>query len=64
MATKNFKTIYYPTSGEVFWLQDSNNLNIDKKCQIIAKWQVLTKNAKIHDGKNMKTIPLPLKTMQ
>ena len=30
----------------------------------MKKLQVLSKNAKIHDGKNMKTIPLPLETMQ
>ena len=44
---------------------DSNNLNNDNKCQ--KKWkkfQVLSKNAKIHDGRNMKTIPLPVETMQ
>ena len=43
---------------------DSKNLN-DKKCQKIGKkLQVLSKNAKIHDGKKIKTIPLPLEIMQ
>ena len=60
MATKNFAIAYNPTPGP--W--DSNNLNIDNKCQKIWKFQVLSKNAKIHDGKIMKTIPLPIKTMQ
>ena len=44
---------------------DSNNLNNDNKCQKIGKkLQVLSKNSKTHDGKTMKTIPLPLETMQ
>ena len=30
----------------------------------MKKLQVLSKFSKIHDGKNMKTIPLTLETMQ
>ena len=29
----------------------------------MKKLQALSKNAKIHDGKKLKTIPLPLETM-
>ena len=55
----------FSTPDEVFWLWDSNNLIKDNKCQKYEKkLQVLSKNAKIHDGKNMKTIPLPLETKQ
>ena len=44
---------------------ESNNLKNDNKClKILKKLQVLSKNAKIHDGKNMKNIPLPQETMQ
>ena len=44
---------------------DSNNLNNDNKCQKnMKKLQALSKNAKIHDGKKLKTISLPLETMQ
>ena len=43
---------------------DSNNLNNDNKYEKIWKrLQALSKNAKIHHGKNMKTIQLPLKTI-
>ena len=43
----------------------SNNLNNDNKSQKMKKKiQVLSKNVKIHDGKNLKAIPLPLETMQ
>ena len=30
----------------------------------MKKLQALSKNAKIHDSKKLKTIPLPLETMQ
>ena len=30
----------------------------------MKKLQVLSKNAKIHDGKKLKNIPLPLETKQ
>ena len=40
-------------------LWDSNNLNNDNKRQNISK-ELL----KVHDGKNMKTIPLTLETMK
>ena len=44
---------------------DSNNLNNDNKCQKNKKkMQVLSKKAKIHDGKKLKTIPLPLETIK
>ena len=44
---------------------DSNNLNNDNKCQKnMKKLQALSKNAYIHDGRKLKTIPLPLQTMQ
>ena len=44
---------------------DSNNLNNDKKMsKNMKKLQALSKNAIIHDGKKLKTIPLPLETMQ
>ena len=44
---------------------DSNNLNNDKKCQKnMIKLQALSKNAKIHDVKKLKTEPLPLETVQ
>ena len=43
---------------------DSNNLNNDKCQKNEKKMQVLSKNAKIHDVKKLKTIPLPLETMQ
>ena len=44
---------------------DSNNLNNDNKSQKnMKKLQALSKNAKIHDRKKLKTIPLPLKTKQ
>ena len=43
---------------------DSNNLNNDNKCQNMKKLQALSKNAKFHDGKKLKTIQLPLESMQ
>ena len=44
---------------------DSNNLNKDNKFQKnMKKLQALSKNAKIHDDKKLKTIPLPLESMQ
>ena len=30
----------------------------------MKKLQALSKNAKIHDGKKLKTVPLPLEIMQ
>ena len=43
---------------------DSNNMNNDNVKKNMKKLHALSKNAKIHDGKKLKTIPLPLETMQ
>ena len=43
---------------------DSNNLNNDNVKNYEKKLQVLSKNANIHDGRKLKTIPLSLETMQ
>ena len=42
---------------------DSNNMNNDNVKKYDKKLQVLSNNAKTHEGKNLKTIPLPLETI-
>ena len=64
MATKKISVTYHPTTIEVLWPLVFKNLNNDNKCQKnMKKLQALSKNAKIHDGKKLKTIPLQLETM-
>ena len=67
MATKNFFSNLlsnpwwcFPAPGtQTAWIIYDN-----KRQKIRKKLQVLSKNAKIHDGKKLKTIALPLETKQ
>ena len=56
MATKKFSVTYYPNPDENFWLLGLKQLEkvkkFEKKLPVLFK-----KNAKIHDGKKLKTIP-------
>ena len=65
MTTKNFSEIIIQPLMRFSGPWDSNNLNDDNNCQKMwKKLQVLSKKAKFYDGNYMKTIPLPLETMQ
>ena len=65
MATKIFSITYYSTPNEVYFPWDTNNLNDDNKyVKKHEKFATFSKNAKIHDVKKLKTVPLPLETVQ
>ena len=65
MATKNFSVTYYPTPNIGFLpgTQTTRRMTINMS-KNMKNLQLLSKNAKIHDVKKLKTVPLPLETVQ
>ena len=65
MTNKKISVTYYPTTDEVFMpLGLKQHEYWQEMSKIMKKLQVLSKNAKNHDGKKLKNISLPLETKQ